>query len=55
MYLAVVTTHAELQHLVKALAACEQPAKAPKGTSPQAAATHPFILPVALYLQKGDP
>ena len=54
-YLAVVASHAKLQHLIKALAAGEQPAKAPKSTSPQAAPTHPLILPIALYLQEGHP
>lgn len=50
---AVVASHAELQHFVKALAPGEQPAKAP-GSCPQTAATHPFILPIALDLQKGS-
>ncbi len=54
-YLAVVAAHAKLQHFIKALAAGEQPAKAPEGASPQAAPTHPLILPIALYLQKGHP
>ena len=52
--LAVVASHAELQHLIKALAPGEQAAEAPEGASPQAAAAHPLILPIALNLGQGN-
>lgn len=45
-HLAVVSSHAQLKHLIKALAASEEPAQPPEGSPSQAAATHPLILPI---------
>ena len=51
--LAVVASHAQLQHLIKALAPGEQPAQTPEGSPSQAAAAHPLILPITLNLEQG--
>ena len=54
-HLAVVTAHAELQHFIKTLTACEKAAQAPKGTAPKAAPTDPLILPITLHFQERNP